>query len=424
MPVWTLGLNHHSAPLEVRERVTFAMEQMGCALRELRSGLHTQPEAAILSTCNRTEVYCASSHDATQHTLHWLAQSGGMPIDTLKQHTYTLYNDRAARHAFRVASGLDSMVLGEPEILGQMKRAVRAAQHEKSLGSVLNQLFQRSFSVAKRVRSTTTIGSLSTSLSAVATKLALQHVDDIQQARILFVGAGEMTQLTATHFTAHKPKQLTIANRHPERGAGLAARVSGNIMPLSALPNHLHDFDVVVSCTTSTLPLIGMGAVESALKRRKQCPMLFIDLAVPRDIEPEVQSLPHAHLYTVDDLATLVQTNQKERQTAVHQAEDIIDVNVTRFMQWIQQRDPKQGVVPLIKQVRNQAEIWRQQEVLRAKRQWQQHQDIHAALDDLSRRLNNKMLHGTMHSLHHASPAEQAHTARAARDFFLRDKNS
>lgn len=427
MPVWALGLNHHSAPLDVRERVTFATEQMGGVLHELQSRFDEPSEAAILSTCNRTEVYCTGTADNAQNILHWFAKNGDMPAHILQPHTYALHNARAARHAFRVASGLDSMVLGEPEILGQMKRAVRAAQNAKSMGRVLNQLFQRSFSVAKHVRSTTTIGTLSTSLSAVAAKIALQHVNsyhlgDFKQIYVLFVGAGEMTQLTATHFAAYQPKQLTIVNRHPERGAGLAARVGGNVMPLAQFPEHLHKFDVVVSCTASTLPLIGMGAVESALKRRNQRPMLFIDLAVPRDIEPEVQSLTGAYLYTVDDLAAQVKTNQRERQSAIHQAETIIDANVMQFMHWIHQRDPKKGVVPLIKQVRIQAELWRQQEIMRAKRHWQKHQDIHTALDDLSRRLNNKMLHGTMRTLHQTSPAEHTHTIRATRNFFLRDK--
>ncbi|MDO5653483.1 MAG: glutamyl-tRNA reductase, partial [Brachymonas sp.] len=286
MPVWALGLNHHTAPLDLRGRFTFALEQMEPALHGLRRQFPQHPEAAIISTCNRTEIYCASDRVAFDHTLHWLADAGDVPADTLRAHAYTLQDDGAARHAFRVACGLDSMVLGEPQILGQMKDAVRAAHNAGSLGSTLHQLFQRSFAVAKQVRNSTAIGMHSTSLAAATVKLALQHMGgDLHQTRVLFVGAGEMIGLVCTHFAAQNPQQLVVANRHPERGAALAARASGQTMPLAELPQRLAEFDVVVSCTASTLPLIGLGAVESAMKKRSQRPLLLVDLAVPRDIE-------------------------------------------------------------------------------------------------------------------------------------------
>ncbi|MGD9586740.1 MAG: glutamyl-tRNA reductase, partial [Brachymonas sp.] len=259
MSVWTLGINHHTAPLDLRGRFSFALEQMGPALHGLRQTFAHHPEAAILSTCNRTEVYCASDRVDVDHTLNWLAQAGGVPMHALRDYTYTLQDDTAARHAFRVASGLDSMVLGEAQILGQMKNAVRAAEAAGSLGTTLNQLFQRSFSVAKEVRSSTEIGAHSISMAAAAVRLASQLFEDLGQIRILFVGAGEMIELATTHFAARSPKQIVIANRTMEKGEALAARFGASVMPLADMPERLHEFDAVISCTASTLPIIGLG---------------------------------------------------------------------------------------------------------------------------------------------------------------------
>ncbi|MDO4769586.1 MAG: glutamyl-tRNA reductase [Brachymonas sp.] len=429
MAVWTLGLNHRTAPLDLRSRFAFVPEQIETALHELRQQQTQQgwplAEAAIISTCNRTEIYCAGEPSAIHSTLHWLAQKGRVPTSTLHDHTYTWQADESARHAFRVASGLDSMVLGEPQILGQMKTAVRTAQNAGSLGRTLNQLFQRSFAIAKEVRSSTAIGSHSISMAAAVVKLAAQHLGDLRQARILFVGAGEMIALACTHFAAQSPRQITIANRRSERSAALAARVNGHSMMLAELPQRLHEFDVVVSCTASTLPLIGLGAVERAVHTRHQSgqgPMLLVDMAVPRDIEPEVKDLPGIHLYTVDDLAALVQTGQASRQAAVAQAEAIIDNGVQRFMHWLQQRDPSSGLVPLICQVRQQAEHWRAQELARARKQLARGESAEAVLESLSRRLNNKMLHGALRELHHPEADSQLPTADLMQRLFLHNR--
>jgi glutamyl-tRNA reductase len=420
MTVWALGLNHNTAPLDLRGRFTFALDQLAPALQGLRNSHARHPEAAILSTCNRTEVYCASDSPQISHTVDWLARAGDVPADTLRSHTYVLENGHAARHAFRVASGLDSMVLGEPQILGQMKSAVQAARDAGALGSTLNQLFQRSFAVAKEVRTSTEIGAHSISMAAAAVRLAGQLFEDLSQIRLLFVGAGEMIELAATHFAAKNPAAIAIANRTLERGEKLAGRFGGEVMRLADLPERLHEFDAIVSCTASTLPIIGLGAVERALKKRRHRPIFMVDLAVPRDIEPEVKQLDDVYLYTVDDLAQVVQTGQANRQAAVAQAEAIIDAGVQSFMHWMDQRDPAGGVVPLIRQLNAQADEWRTAELMRARRRLAKGDNVEAVLDALSRGLTQKMLHGALAELHAADTANRDQTAHAITRLFLR----
>ena len=420
MAVWALGINHHTAPLDLRGRFAFALDQMGPTVQGLRSALSKPPEAAILSTCNRTEIYCASDALEITPTLHWLAQSGGVSSDTLKSHTYTLEGSMAARHAFRVASGLDSMVLGEPQILGQFKDAVRAAEEAGALGQTLNQLFQRSFAVAKEVRSTTEIGAHSISMAAAAVRLAGQIFEDIKDIRVLFVGAGDMIELAATHFAAKHPKSMVIANRTLDRGEQLAAQLGAQVMPLSDLPHRLHEFDAVISCTASTLPLIGLGAVEKALKLRRHRPMFMVDLAVPRDIEPQVKELSDVYLYTVDDLASVVQTGQANRQAAVAKAEAIIDAGVQSFVSWLDQRDPVTGVVPLIQQLQVQTEEWRQTELAKARKALAKGEPLETVLEAMSKGLTQKMLHGPLAELRANDAEVRERAGEAIRQFFLR----
>ena len=420
MSVWALGLNHTTAPLDLRGRFAFALDQIAPTLQSLRSsfasGRHPQVEAAIISTCNRTEIYCASEHAALDHTFGWLAQSGGVAPALLRSHAYTLHDGEAARHAFRVASGLDSMVLGEAQILGQMKDAVRAAETAGALGSTLNQLFQRTFAVAKEVRTATEIGAHSISMAAAAVRLAGQLFEDLRKTRVLFVGAGEMIDLAATHFAAKEPKSIAIANRTLERGEKLASRFGGEAMRLADLPSRLAEFDIVVSCTASTLPIIGLGAVERALKARKHRPMFMVDLAVPRDIEPEVKALEDIYLYTVDDLAQVVQQGQANRQAAVAQAEVIIDAGVQNFMHWLGQR----GTVPLIQQLNAQADEWRAAEMARARKLLAKGESIEAVLEAMSRGLTQKMMHGAMAELHAGDAASREQTAQTISRLFLR----
>ena len=416
MAVWALGINHTTAPLDLRGRFAFATEQMEPSLHGLRQALSRQPEAAIISTCNRTEIYCAGELAEPEPTLDWLAHSGGVSPALLRSHAYLLENGLAARHAFRVASGLDSMVLGEPQILGQLKDAVRAAEQAGALGTTLSQMFQRSFAVAKEVRSSTEIGAHSISMAAAAVRLAGQLFENLRDVRLLFVGAGEMVELCATHFAAKEPKSITIANRTLERGERLAAQFGGSVMRLGDLPERLHEFDAVISCTASTLPIIGLGAVERALKRRRHRPMFMVDLAVPRDIEPEVKALQDVYLYTVDDLAGVVQTGQASRLAAVAQAEAIIDAGVLSFMHWVEQR----GTVPLIQQLNAQADEWRMAEIQRARKLLAKGEDVDAVLEALSRGLTQKMLHGAMAELRAGDAEARAKASSAVQHFFLR----
>jgi glutamyl-tRNA reductase len=418
MSVWALGVNHTTAPLDLRGRFAFALDQIAPTIEGLRSALKGEPEAAIVSTCNRTEIYCASDTLALQPTIDWLAHTGGVSTQTLLAHSYTLQGNEAARHAFRVASGLDSMVLGEPQILGQMKDAVRAAEDAGALGSTLHQLFQRSFAVAKEVRSTTEIGTQSISMAAAAVRLCGQLFEDLSKIRVLFVGAGEMIDLAATHFAAKNPRNMTIANRSVERGEILAAKFAAGTMHLSELPSRLHEFDAVVSCTASTLPIIGLGAVERAIKARKHRPIFMVDLAVPRDIEPEVKALQDVYLYTVDDLAAVVQTGQASRQAAVAQAEVIIDAGVQSFMRWMDQRTDG-GAVPLIQQLHTQTDEWRALEIARAKKLLAKGEDIDTVLEALSRGLTQKMLHGTYSQLNSEDEVQRESTQEAVARLFL-----
>ena len=420
MSVWALGLNHHTAPLDLRGRFAYAVDQVEPTLRSLRTALSQQNEATLLSTCNRTEIYGVGSMADLNETVEWLAHSGGVSPALLRSHAYTLEGDQAARHAFRVASGLDSMVLGEPQILGQMKDAVRAAEGAGAMGVTLHQLFQRSFAVAKEVRSSTEIGAHSISMAAAAVRLASQLFEDLRDIKVLFVGAGEMIDLAATHFAARQPKSMAIANRTMARGERLAGRFGAEVMRLADLPSRLHEFDAIISCTASTLPIIGLGAVERAVKQRKHRPMFMVDLAVPRDIESEVKALPDVYLYTVDDLAHVVQTGKDSRQAAVAQAEVIIDAGVQNFMHWLAQRDPVTGVVPLIQQLNAQADVWRALEITRAKKLLARGEPLDTVLEALSRGLTQKMLHGTLAELHSGDSAHREATAQTVTRLFLR----
>jgi glutamyl-tRNA reductase len=416
MAVWALGINHTTAPLDMRGRFAFAMDSVEPHLQALRNALERNPEAAIVSTCNRTEIYCAGDEAAMEQTLAWLAQSGGVSTHELRSHTYHLEGDEAARHAFRVASGLDSMVLGEPQILGQIKDAVRAADAAGALGTTLSQLFQRSFAVAKEVRTSTEIGAHSISMAAAAVRLSGQLFEDMAKAKVLFVGAGEMIELCATHFAAKNPKSMAIANRTLERGEKLALRFGAEVMRLADLPERLHEFDAIISCTASTLPIIGLGAVERALKKRRHRPMFMVDLAVPRDIEPEVKSLGDVFLYTVDDLASVVQTAQANRQAAVAQAEAIVDAGVQSFMHWVEQRN----TVPLIQQLNAQADQWRAAELARARKLLARDGDVDAAMEALAKGLAQKMLHGAMAELRTGDAQARERASHAIQHFFLR----
>ncbi|MET0518330.1 MAG: glutamyl-tRNA reductase [Burkholderiaceae bacterium] len=426
MTVFALGLNHNSAPLDLRGRFAFTLEQLAPTLLGFRERVRGQgtsqgsggaAEAAILSTCNRTELYVAGHAAMVQPAVDWLAGVGGVGSSALLDHAYVVEGGAAARHAFRVASGLDSMVLGEPQILGQMKQAVREADQAGTLGTTLHQLFQRSFSVAKEVRSSTEIGSHSISMAAASVRLAAQLFEDLGKIKVLFIGAGEMIELVATHFAAKNPQSMTIANRTLERGEKLAGRMSAEAIRLAELPQRLHEFDAVISCTASSLPLIGLGAVERALKLRKHRPMFMVDLAVPRDIEPEVGQLDDVYLYTVDELASLVQTAGEKRQAAVEQAEAIIETGVQHFVHWLGQRH----TVPLIQALHSQADSWRELEIARARKLLARGAAVDEVLEALAKGLTQKMLHGTMAELHASEGEQRMQLAQTVSRLFLRN---
>jgi glutamyl-tRNA reductase len=420
MSVFTLGLNHTTAPLDLRGRLAFAPDSLSPTLRGFRDRLvKVAPEAALISTCNRTELYVASEGAAQElvtPAMDWLAEHAGISGSQLQAHTYVMEDRAAARHAFRVASGLDSMVLGEPQILGQMKQAVREADAAGTLGTTLHQLFQRSFSVAKEVRTETEIGAHSVSMAAAAVRLASQLFEDLRETKVLFVGAGEMIELVATHFAAREPKAMAVANRTLERGEALAARYGAQALRLADLPTRLHEFDAVISCTASTLPIIGLGAVESALKSRRRRPMFMVDLAVPRDIEPEVAQLDDVYLYTVDDLSTVVQTAGEKRHAAVERAEAIVDAGVQSFAHWLDQR----AAVPLIRALHRQADDWRSTELARARKLLAKGEDIETVLEALSKGLTQKMLHGPLAELHSADGEQREELAATVSRLFLR----
>ncbi|MEC5398376.1 glutamyl-tRNA reductase [Uliginosibacterium sp. H1] len=405
MPLFALGLNHQTAPVAIRERVAIQPERLRAALADL-SGGGAVMEAAIVSTCNRTELVCAT--DAPEHAAAWLARYHGLSLAEIAPYLYTYPDREAVRHIFRVASGLDSMVLGEPQILGQMKEAARHAESAGTLGSLLHKLFQNSFAVAKEVRSTTAIGANIVSMAAAAVHLSERIFERVDDCSVLFIGAGEMIDLCAAHFAGANPRRMTIANRTVARAEALALRVRADVLPLEAVAERLSHYDVVVSCTASPLPIIGRGMAERAIKARRRRPMVMVDLAVPRDIEPEAAQISDVFLYTVDDLAQIVSAGVESRHAAVQEAEAIIDTGVSGFLQWVANRD----AVPTIRALREQAESLRQTEMERALRALSRGDDPQAVLEALSQGLTNKLLHGPTQFLRSAEGVQAVDTVQ------------
>ena len=415
MQLYTIGVNHTTAPISIREHVAFNSDILHHALSDLTA--HNVAEAAILSTCNRTEIYVQSANP--EPVVNWLAQYHRLDLHNIQPYTYTLSNQEAVKHAFRVASGLDSMVLGEPQILGQFKQSVKVAQDAGTLGTLLHKLFQRTFEVAKEVRTNTDIGGSSISMAAAAVKLAQRIFGDIKNQNILLIGAGEMIELCADHFAAQKPKSMTVANRTLERGESLAAKINAQTVNAEAillndLPARFAEFDIVITSTASQLPIVGLGMVERAIKTRRHRPIFMVDLAVPRDIEPEVAKLDDVFLYTVDDLAQVVNDGMENRQTAAVNAEMIVAARVEGFMQWLKKRD----AVPTIKALRDQAEAMRVNELEKALKLIQKGENPAIVLDMLSNALTNKFLHAPSHALNVAHGDEHARLEQLLRQLY------
>ncbi|MDX1519875.1 MAG: glutamyl-tRNA reductase, partial [Gammaproteobacteria bacterium] len=320
MNILAYGLNHATAPLELREQVAFARENLDDALHDL-TGIGGVREAAILSTCNRTEVYCSLDARDDQRPVHWLSDFHGIHHDDIRPYLYAHPDANAVKHVLRVASGLDSMVLGEPQVLGQLKEAYQLALNSGSIGKLLNRLFQHTFHVAKEIRSNTAIGSHPVSVAFAAARLAQQIFGDLGEQTALLIGAGETIELVARHLHENGLKKMIIANRTVERSRKLADEFSAYAIALSGIPDHLAEADIIITSTASQLPILGKGAVESAIKQRKHKPVFMVDIAVPRDIEPEVGELDDIYLYSVDDLKDVIRENMHNRKQAALQAE-------------------------------------------------------------------------------------------------------
>lgn len=409
MALITLGLNHKTAPIGIRERLTFGPDIIVAALR----GLSERPgidEAVILSTCNRTEIYCAHTHSSREQICAWLGEFHGLEQETISPFIYSHQDQECVRHLLKVASGLDSMVLGEPQILGQVKQAFQTANDAATNGKFLGRLFQHTFSVAKHVRTDTAIGHSPVSVAFAAVSLARQIFSDLSQQTALLIGAGETIELAARHLHQHGIGRIIVANRTLEKAHQLAGQFGGYAIGLTEIPNHLAEADIVISSTASPLPVIGKGTVESALKKRKHQPIFMVDIAVPRDIESEVSELNDIYLYTVDDLQEVIQENLRSRQEAAEQAVEIIDLHVEEFMGWLRSLD----AVGMIQDYRRQAERVRDDMLERALKQIRSGKSPEESLRFLAHTLTNKLLHTPSTQIRQAGFEGQSEILQAA----------
>jgi len=388
MALLALGINHQTAPLEIRERAAFAPEQLTTALRALCQQTQSR-EAAILSTCNRSELYLEQEQPAAERVLAWLANWHQLNLERLRACTYVHAEDSAVRHMMRVAAGLDSMVLGEPQILGQMKTAFSVAREAGTVGPLLNRLFQATFSTAKQVRTDTAIGENPVSVAFAAVSLARQIFSDLSRSQALLIGAGETISLVARHLRDLGIAKLVVANRTAERAKALAEQFAAKAVLLSDIPAELVHSDIVISSTASPLPILGKGAVEAALKKRKHKPIFMVDIAVPRDIEPQIGELADIYLYTVDDLQQVIQDNIKSRQSAALAAEELVLCGTSAFMQQLRER----AAVDALRGYRQQAERLRDEELQKASRLLASGNPADEVLAQFARALTNKLLH-------------------------------
>ncbi|SFC77821.1 glutamyl-tRNA reductase [Pragia fontium DSM 5563 = ATCC 49100] len=413
MTLLALGINHKTAPVSLREKVTFSPDTLGDALHSL----HQQPMVqggVVLSTCNRTELYLSIEHDeqAQQKLVNWLCQYHKLSVDELSKSLYWHKGSDAVNHLMRVASGLDSLVLGEPQILGQVKKAFAESQEHCKLNTELERLFQKSFSVAKRVRTETEIGSSAVSVAFAACTLARQIFESMSDVNVLLVGAGETIELVARYLREHQVKKMVIANRTRERAQQLANEVQADVITLPEIDERLYKADIVISSTASPLPIIGKGMVERSLKARRNQPMLFIDIAVPRDIEPEVGDLSNVYLYTVDDLHAIIEHNLSQRKAAAVQAEDIVQQESANFMAWIR----SQSAVSTIKDYRAMADDIRKELVEKALGAIEQGADVESTINELSNKLTNRLIHAPTKSLQKAASSGDLEQLNVLRD--------
>jgi glutamyl-tRNA reductase len=411
MLLFAFGLNHKTAPVAVRERVSFPPERVGDALHDLVTTAPVE-EALILSTCNRTELYCEVPGRDGAAAVSWFQRYHGLKQDDFRPYLYTHNDGATVRHLLRVASGLDSMVLGEPQILGQVKDAFRRAQQAGTVGKVLGRLFQHSFAVAKQVRTDTAIGASPVSVAFAAVRLAQQIFTDLREQTALLIGAGETVELAARHLSQQQVGRLIIANRTVENALRLATEVGGYAIGLDELPRHLPEADILISSTASPVPILDRAMVESALRGRRHRPVLMVDIAVPRDIDPAVGTLADVYLYTVDDLEAVIEENRRSRLEAAEEAEEIVDTEVSHFMGWLQ----AQEAVPVIREYRDSAERMRDEVLEKAQRMLARGEDPAAAMRFLAHTLTNKLAHSPCVQLRRAGARGHRELLAAARE--------
>ncbi|KOC91948.1 glutamyl-tRNA reductase [Winslowiella iniecta] len=400
MTLLALGINHKTAPVALRERVTFSPDTLEQALNSLLAQPLVQG-GVVLSTCNRTELYLSveQQENLQEQLVRWLCDYHQLSADEVRKSLYWHHDNEAVSHLMRVASGLDSLVLGEPQILGQVKKAFADSQRGHSLSSELERMFQKTFSVAKRVRTETDIGASAVSVAFAACTLARQIFESLATVNVLLVGAGETIELVARHLREHKVKKLIIANRTRERAQLLADEVGAEVVNLAEIDTRLAEADIIISSTASPLPIIGKGMVERALKARRNQPMLLVDIAVPRDVEPEVGKLANAYLYSVDDLQQIIEKNMAQRKAAAIQAETIVVQESGEFMAWLR----AQSASETIRDYRSQADQVRAELEARALSALQQGGDAEAILRDLAHKLTNRLIHAPTKSLQQAA---------------------
>jgi glutamyl-tRNA reductase len=418
MRLTVLGINHRTAPVEIRGQVAFPPERLPRALGELIA-LEGVQEAAILSTCNRTELYCTEQGQKFDTIADWLCRFHGLERNKLQPHFYCYEDAGAVRHILRVAAGLDSMILGEPQILGQMKASYQQATHAGTLDTLGNRLFQHTFSVAKQIRTDTAIGASPVSVAFAAVSLARQIFGSFEENTALLVGAGETIELATRHLHDHGIGKIIIANRTIERAHELADRFNGYGIALDQIPAHLVEADIVISSTGSPTHILDRAMVSKALRKRKHRPVFMVDIAVPGDIARDVAELDDVYFYTVDDLQEVIEENLKSRQDAAKQAEEIIDVQVEHFMSWVRSLD----AVPAVRAYREHAEAVGARELEKASRQLASGKDPQEVMESLTRSLINKLAHEPSVNLRQAIVDGQTGLLDAVRSLF-RLKNS
>lgn len=419
MSIWTLGINHKTAPVEVRERVAFDPASMNLVLKDLQE-LECVSEVVVLSTCNRTEIYCTADDRCPERIAQWLHANHDIERADLDASLYALTDDNAVAHTMRVASGLDSLVLGEPQILGQMKSAFAVAQEAGTTGTELGRLFRQTFSIAKRVRTDTAIGQNPVSVAFAAVRMAQHIFADLKNSRALLIGAGETIELVARHLRHAGVEHMTLANRTLARAQNLAQEFHAEAVLLEDIPMVLPQADIVISSTASPLPILGKGMVENALKKRRHKPMFMVDIAVPRDIEQEVGDLSDVYLYTVDDLRDIIEENVRSREDAAKQAEELIEAGVEHFMRELKALD----AVSTLTDIRTHVEVLRDEQLEKALRQIQNGADPEKVLRTFAHTLGNKILHKPMTALRRAGSEGRIDVLDWSRELFDLDNRS